>query len=86
MPNLVVYVPAALWEDLEKMNLDDPKVEARRVMIGELERYVTGGQYPIDTDVPEAIVGAIVPGLEVRRTAPPPPDHFKPDFGEKLRK
>ncbi len=32
----------------------------------------------LETDVPEAIVGAIVPGLEVRRAAPPPSDHFKP--------
>ena len=39
----------------------------------------------IDTDVPEAVVSAMMPGLEVRRTAPPPPDHFKPDFGKKLK-
>lgn len=37
----------------------------------------------LETDVPEAIVGAIVPGLEVRRTAPPPPEHFKPTFPQK---
>lgn len=37
----------------------------------------------LETDVPEAIVGAIVPGLEVRRTAPPPPEHFKPSFPQR---
>ena len=44
MPNLVVYVPAALWKRITELGLDDPKVEARKVAIGALERYVMDGQ------------------------------------------
>lgn len=84
MPNLVVYVPAALWADLEKMGLDYPKVEARKVAIGALERYVTGIGEPITTDVPEEIIAITSPpGFDKTRREPPPaaPEReFKPDW------
>lgn len=56
MPNLVVYVPAKLWSQIEALGLDDPKVEARKVAVGALEEFVGAKPHIIETDAPEDLL------------------------------
>ena len=91
MPNLVVYVPQKLWNRLHELGLDDPKIDARMVSLGAIEKLVNGYSSSGSSVSGSGQTASLRVGPDSgsdekarpSRVQIPPEDsdpHFKPDF------
>lgn len=101
MPNLVVYIPAGLWKRFEEVAGADAKNQIRSVVTQSAKDWINeivlnerevAEKAPVSVTVEPASAdrgGKRPDGMAGPVGSPAPPlvedDHFKPDFGKKLK-